>query len=125
MEDQEMTFHYSYCAQQQEEVRKIREKYLPREVTKLEQLRQLDQSVTRRGTLVSCSLGTLSALVLGVGMCCTMVWQELLFVPGILIGCIGIAGVMLMYPLYTRITDSERRRIAPEILRLTGEILEG
>ena len=35
-------FEYTYSASQQSEVRKIREKYLPKEVTKLDQLRALD-----------------------------------------------------------------------------------
>ena len=124
MEDNEFSFHYTYSAERQEEVRQIREKCLPKEVTKLDQVRQLDRNVTRRGRIVSCSLGTLCALVLGIGMCCTMVWQEMLFVPGVVIGCVGLLGGGLMYPLYLKITDCERRRIAPEILRLTGELLE-
>ena len=37
MEKKEEMFQYTYSAAQQEEIRKIREKYIPREETKLEQ----------------------------------------------------------------------------------------
>lgn len=116
-------FEYTYCAQQQSEVQKIREKYLPKEPTKLEQLRALDESVTRRGTALSLVHGIFFALVLGLGMSCTMVWAGSLFFPGILIGCIGLAGVAATYPIYNRLVARDRERIAPEILRLTEELI--
>ena len=116
-------FEYTYCAQQQSEVQKIREKYLPKEPTKLEQLRALDESVTRRGTALSLVHGIFFALVLGLGMSCTMVWAGSLFFPGILIGCIGLAGVAATYPIYNRLVARDRERIGPEILRLTEELI--
>ena len=118
-------FEYTYSAPQQSEVQKIREKYLPKEVTKLDQLRALDAAVTRRGTAVSLVHGILYALVLGLGMSCCMVWAGKLFLPGVLIGCIGLAGVAATYPIYNRIVKQDRERIAPEILRLTEELAFG
>lgn len=50
MENKE-TFSYTYSAKQQEEIKKIREKYAPKEADKMEQLRRLDESVTRKGTV--------------------------------------------------------------------------
>ena len=118
-------FEYTYSAPQQSEVQKIREKYLPKEVTKLDQLRALDAGVTRRGTAVSMVHGILYALVLGLGMSCCMVWAGSLFVPGVVIGCIGLAGVAATYPIYNHIVKQEREKIAPEILRLTEELAFG
>lgn len=118
-------FEYTYSAPQQSEVQKIREKYLPKEVTKLDQLRALDAGVTKRGTAVSLVHGILYALVLGLGMSCCMVWADKLFLPGVLIGCIGLAGVAATYPIYNRIVKQDRERIAPEILRLTEELAFG
>ena len=115
-------FEYTYSAPQQSEVQKIREKYLPKEVTKLDQLRALDAGVTRRGTAVSMVHGILYALVLGLGMSCCMVWAGSLFVPGVVIGCIGLAGVAATYPIYNHIVKRDREKIAPEILRLTEEL---
>ena len=118
-------FEYTYSAPQQSEIRKIREKYLPKEVTKLDQLRALDAGVTRRGTAVSMVHGILYALVLGLGMSCCMVWAGNLFVPGVVIGCIGLAGVAATYPIYNHIVKQDRDKIAPEILRLTEELAFG
>lgn len=121
-------FRYTYSAKQQEEVQRIRQKYAAKQTTeeedKMEQLRRLDASVTRKGTTVSLIVGIISALILGTGMSCTMVWGEKLLLPGIFIGFVGIIGVALAYPIYVRITRKERERIAPEILRLTDELLK-
>lgn len=125
MEKSENVFEYTYSAPQQDEIQKIREKYLPKEETKMDQLRRLDESATKKGQACSLVLGVLSSLILGIGMCCTMVWQEILFIPGIFIGCIGIAGVSAAYPLFHRITKKERQRLAPEILRLSNELMNG
>lgn len=125
MEESENVFEYTYSAPQQDQVKKIREKYLPKEETPMDLLRRLDRSVTRKGHVCSLVLGILSALVLGTGMWCTMVWESTLFVPGIFIGCIGLLGVSAAYPLFARITKQERARLAPEILRLTSNLLNG
>lgn len=118
------SFHYTYSAPRQEEIKKIREKYLPREEDKMETLRRLDESATRKGTMISLAVGILGALVMGGGMSCIMVWGGAWFLPGILIGLLGIAGVIAAWPLYQHITAKERERIAPEILRLTEELLK-
>ena len=118
-------FEYTYSAPRQSEVQKIREKYLPKDVTKLDQLRALDAGVTRRGTAVSLIHGIVYTLVLGLGMSCCMVWAGKLFFPGIVIGCVGLAGVAATYPIYNHIVREDREKIAPEILRLTEELAFG
>lgn len=115
------SYHYTYSAGQQQELRELRAKYLPREETALEHLHRLDQSVTSRGTLWSIVTGTAGSLVLGLGMSMVMVWE--LFLPGVLVGCIGLAGVIAAYPLYLQLVKRDRARIAPEIIRLTNELL--
>jgi hypothetical protein len=124
MGDRKDTFHYTYSARQQEEIRNIRKKYLPQEPKedKMEQLRRLDRSAAKKGTRVSLTVGIAGCLLLGVGMCCTMVWTDRLFIPGIIIGIVGIIAVTISYPLYTHITRKERERIAPQILKLTEEL---
>jgi len=122
MENKE-TFSYNYSAKQQEEIKKIREKYLPKEADKMEQLRRLDESVTRKGTVISLVVGVVGALILGTGMSMCMVWTDL-FVVGIIVGIIGIAAVSLAYPLYNYVIKSEREKIAPEIIRLTDELMK-
>ena len=116
-------FSYTYSAKEQEEIKKIREKYVPKEADKMEQLRRLDASVTQKGTMISLVVGIIGALVLGVGMCCCLVWTKL-FVLGIIVGIIGIAVVSVAYPIYNYVTKKEREKIAPEIIRLTDELMK-
>lgn len=122
MSEKKDTFQFRYSAKQQEEIQRIRAKYIPRQEDKMEQLRRLDQSATRKGSIVSLVIGVLGCLLLGVGMCCTMVWTQDWFIPGIVIGLLGILSVCLAYPLYIRITKKERQKLAPQILKLTEEL---
>ena len=126
-------FKYTYSAREQEEIRRIRKKYISGEAEsdeeKMERLRRLDASVTRKGTMLSLIVGIIGALILGTGMSVVMTDLGNLFgssvfalVIGILLGLIGAVGVALAYPAYTFITKKERQRIAPEILRLSEEL---
>ncbi len=119
------TFNYTYSAAQQEEIKKIREKYSHEKTEdKMEQLRRLDKSVTRPGTIVSLIIGILSCLILGVGMCCTMVWGGEFFVLGIIVGVVGIVGIICAYPIYSAITKARREKLADEIIRLSDELMK-
>ena len=118
------SFRFTYSAKEQEEIKKIREKYIPKEENKMEQLRRLDQGVTRKGTSYSIMIGVIGSLLLGLGMSCIMVWQGSWFIPGIIIGVIGIAIVAAAYPVYNLVTKHEREKIAPEIIRLTDELIK-
>lgn len=124
MDDRE-SFEFTYSAPEQEEIRRIREKYLPKQESKLDQLRRLDESVTRKGTVVSLIVGIIGTLIMGAGMSMCMVWTDILLTPGIAVGLVGMVGVALAFPLYQRITARERERIAPEILRLSEELEHG
>lgn len=117
-------FQYNYSASQQAEIKAIRKKYLPPEEDKMTQLRRLDASATKKGTTAALIVGIASCLLMGVGMCCTMVWSDVWFVPGIFIGLLGIAGMSAAYPVYDRITKREREKIAPQILKLTEELMQ-
>lgn len=126
MDEKKETFNYTYSASQQQEIKNILEKYTPPtlEEDKMERLRKLDASVTKPGTIISLIVGIISVLIFGVGMCCTMVWVDTLFIPGIIIGLVGIIGVIAAYPIYTRITKKQREKLAPEIIRLSNELMK-
>lgn len=126
MDDKKETFNYTYSASQQDEIRRIAEKYKQpaQGGDTLERLRSLDKSVTKPGTVISLIIGMISSLILGVGMCCTMVWGSDLFVIGIAIGLVGIAGVISAYPIYSAVTKKRREKLAPEILRLSDKLLK-
>lgn len=117
-------FQYTYCAKEQEELRRIRSKYVPQEESKLQLLRRLDAQVTGKASLYAILVGVFGAIILGIGMSCTMVWGGPVFVPGIVVGLIGLALVALAYPVYNRTLQKERARIAPQILRLTEELMK-
>lgn len=118
--DNNEKFEYTYSAKQQAELETIRKKYLPEEETKMDKLRRLDKSVTRQGTLISIIVGTFGTLIMGIGMCMCLEWQQ--FVLGIILGILGIAILAAAYPVFNKITQEQKEKIAPEILRLTEEI---
>lgn len=122
MSENKDKFQYSYSAKQQEEIRKIRDKYISGEENKMEQLRRLDASAEKPGAILSLTLGIISMFLLGVGMCCTMIWNAYWFIPGVVIGVIGIGGIIAAYPLCRYITRRRREKLAPQILRLTDEL---
>lgn len=122
MEDNKETFEYTYSAKQQEEIEKIRKKYMPKEEDKMEQLRKLDAEVTKPGTMWSIVVGIVGSLLLGIGMSCTMVWADSFFVLGIVVGIIGMVVIGMAYPVYTRITERQREKLGPQILALTEEL---
>ena len=79
--------------------------------------------MTKTGTTVSIIVGVISTLVFGVGMCCTMVWEGLMF-HGIVIGVAGIIGIISAYPLYIHVTKKQREKVAPEIIKLSDELMK-
>lgn len=127
MEDKKETFTYTYSAKEQEEIKNIRDKYAPpteKEIS-MERLRRLDASATKGATIVSLIVGILSSLILGIGMCCTMIpgW-EAYFISGIVVGVIGLIGVISAYPIYTHMVKRKRAKLAPEIMRLSDELMK-
>ena len=118
------TFQYTYSAKEQEELKRIRAKYIPQEENKMELLRRLDAQVTQKATMYAIIVGVIGALILGLGMSCCMVWADSVFVLGIIVGVLGMAIIALAYPLYNRTLQKERARIAPEVLRLTEDLMQ-
>lgn len=133
MENKE-TFYYTYSAKVQEEIKAIRKKYTPSVDTedKMAQLRRLDASVTQKATMVSLMFGIIGALILGIGMSLAMTEIGMIvgltgipaMLVGSMIGMIGIVLVCIAYPVYQRILKKERQKIAPEIIRLTDELMK-
>lgn len=132
MDNKEGTFQYTYSAKEQSEVESIRRKYLPQEENKMDRLRKLDQSATQKSQAWAIGLGTIGALILGAGMSLFMsdlgeklgLHWNLAMLIGIILGLAGLVLVALAYPVYNRILKKERQRIAPEVLRLTDELMK-
>lgn len=130
--EEKETFQYTYSAAQQAEVKAIRKKYAAPEEDKMALLRRLDAGVTKKATAVSLVIGIIGALFLGVGMSLAMsdlaemlgMSQSVALLIGASVGAVGIALICCAYPAYNRIVKKEREKIAPEILRLTDELMK-
>ena len=123
------SFEYTYSAAQQKEVEEIRKKYLPKEENKMEQLRKLHAIPTQKAQAASLAVGIIGALIMGTGMSVAMTdigaeLGSLAMVLGIFAGVAGRVLAALAYPAYNRVLRKQREKIAPEILRLSDELLK-
>ena len=127
-------FTYTYSAKEQAELKRIREKYTPpTEIEdKMARLRRLDASVTNTAQAVALAFGIIGTLILGLGMsfCMTELgeilgsYKDLAMVIGIVVGVIGGILASLAYPVYQAIVKIKRKKLAPEIIRLTDELMK-
>lgn len=127
-----ISFKYTYSAEEQEEIRRIRQKYQTEEQDEMSRLRKMDAKVTQKATIMSLVFGIIGMLVMGMGMSLIMTDIGEIFgissitgmVIGIIIGAIGMILVVLAYPVYSKVQRKERKKIAPEILKLTEELMK-
>ena len=128
-------FSYSYSAKDQAEIKKIREKYTVKKdenENKLARLRRLDAGVIEKAQIVSLVFGIVGALILGSGMSLILsdLWQTLgltrtwSLIIGIPLGVLGGVLASFAYPMYQIVERHERERVAPEILKLTDELMK-
>lgn len=128
-------FKYTYSASEQAEIKKIREKYSPKnesETDKMERVRRLDNSVTAKAQAISLVFGVIGSLILGFGM--SLIMSELSEIMGlsmgaaltlgIILGIIGGILASLAYPIFNFVLKRERKRVAPEIISLTEELMK-
>ena len=129
-------FSYTYSAKEQLELQRIRDKYTPsseiESENKMERLRKLDASVTNMAQTVALIFGVIGILILGFGMSLIMTelsnilgeYKDMAMIIGIIVGIIGGIIASLAYPLYNLIVKVRRKKIAPEIIRLTDELMK-
>lgn len=121
------TFIYSYSAKENKEIQEIRSKYLPREESKLDELKRLDSTVQSSGMIESLCLGIGGALIFGLGLCLAMqvIGEGVIAIAlGVLLGIIGTAGMIVAYPIHRKIFNQTKAKLAPRILELTAELQE-
>lgn len=123
--DKNTGFSYTYSAATNREVLRIRNKYIPKEISKVDMLRMLDSRVQSAGLLPGLILGIIGCLIFGLGMCI-----GLHAIPGemwlaVLIGILGGAVMLLAYPAYRYISRKVKAELAPRILELSDEIIHG
>ena len=128
----ETSFKFTYSAKEQEEIKKIRQKYMVQEEDRMQRLRKLDAQATGKATVASLVLGIVGSLLMGTGM--SLIMTELAgilgmaymgsIIVGVAFGVVGMILVALAYPVYKKVLKSEREKIAPEVLRLSEELLK-
>lgn len=106
----------------------IANEYAPKDTSKVVALHKLDAKAKLPATVFTYSVGILSALVFGVGMCLTMgqigSGTTGSFVLGIIVGVLGMVGMSINYPIYKRILANGKKKYAFEIMELAKEISE-
>ena len=108
---------------------KIRERYVEKERSELDELRDIDRAATRPVKIFSYVLGSIGAIVMGAGMSLIMtdigsvIGTENAMVPGIITGVIGMIISLVNYPIYQRALASRKRKYADEVINLTNKIL--
>ena len=118
------SFEFTYSAKQQKEIEKIRNKYVSKEESKMEQLIRLDKQAERPGTIASIAVGIIGMLVLGAGMSCVLVFASnvRIFIAGIILGIIGMAMESVAYPIYKKVTEKDRAKVAEQIIALSNDL---
>ena len=127
-------FTYTYSAKEQAELKRIRDKYTAptEDEDKMARLRRLDASVTNTAQAVAIVFGTIGTLILGFGMSLIMtelaeglgISGDAAMVIGIIVGIVGGILASLAYPIYNAIVKAKRKKLAPEIIRLTDELMK-
>lgn len=122
--NQENSFYYKYSAEENKEIEEIRKKYLPVVESKVDELKRLDAQVQNSGVAAALCIGVVGSLIFGTGMFFSM--QVL--GTGTLTMILGIAGALVMamaYPVYRKKQQKMKEILAPKILELSNEILNG
>lgn len=108
-------------------INKIRNEYEERKATKLDELKALNKKVFKPARVFAYIFGSLSSLVLGLGMCLAMkvILADMVFAMpiGIAIGLLGILLVSINYPMYKKILSCRKRKYQDKIFALSDEIL--
>lgn len=121
-------YTYTYSASENEEVKKIREKYSiqnkPKSSSKIDQLRKLDQRVHLFATMVALIVGLSGTMMLGAGLSLVLVEKYNNFTLGVIIGVVGIIIIALANPVYMVVLEKRRKQVAPKIIKLADEILK-
>ncbi len=100
--------------------------YAPKDDSKVIALRKLDARAKLPATVFTYSVGILSALIAGVGMCLSMNvignGSSISFVFGVIIGLVGLAGMGINYPVYKKMLAKGKQKYAFEIMELAKEV---
>ena len=118
----ENAFSYTYSATCNQEVLNIRKKYLPKEETKLDELKRLDSLVQNSGVTESLCAGIGGCLVFGLGLCLAMKVIGQMIWLGVILGLVGAVGMLAAFPVYRKYFNKAKVQHTPRILELAAEL---
>ncbi len=104
----------------------IANEYAPKDTSKVIALKKLDNKAKLPSSITAYTLGILSSLIMGVGMCLSMKvigdGTALFIGLGVVLGILGIIGVSVNYPIYKKLREKGMKKYASDIMRLAKEI---
>ena len=104
----------------------IANEYTQKETSKVKMLEKLDKKAKQPANIFAFTFGIISSLVLGLGMSLAMsvIGASTPFTVGlgIVIGCVGIVGMSINYPIYKKILTASKNKYASDIIKLASEI---
>lgn len=106
----------------------IANEYAPRSTSKVVALKKLDRKAKNPANIFAYTFGIIMALIFGTGMCLSM--QVIgsantgSFILGIVIGCVGMVGIAVNFPIYKKLLEKGKQKYAFEIIELAKDICE-
>jgi len=108
-------------------IEQIRANYTEKQITKFDELKELDRKVKRPAEIFAYVFGIIASLILGTGMSLAMkvIGASLSFAMplGIGVGLLGILLVSVNYTLYKKILKSRKEKYASQIIELSNGLL--
>ena len=104
-------------------IERIRASYTKKEITKFDELKELDKKVKRPAQIFAYVYGSISSLILGTGMCLAMKVIGSSMALGIGIGLVGIALTLTTYPIFKAMLKKRKNKYAKQIFELSDSLL--
>ena len=102
----------------------IAKDYAPKDNSKIIALKKMDNRAKLPAIIFTYSVGIISALVFGTGMCLSMGVIGNSMLLGIIIGVIGMFGCAVNYPIYKRMLKKGKEKYGYDIIKLAREIAD-
>lgn len=114
---------------QQLTVEKIRTRYIAKERSELDELRDLDTRVRRPANIFAYVFGSIAAIIMGAGM--SLIMTDIgatlgivsPFIPGLIIGIVGMLMALVNYPMFKAILAGRKNKYGKKIIALSDKII--
>lgn len=79
----------------------------------------------KKSTYIATILGSISVLIVGVGMCMCLLPQWKVFQEGIIVGCVGLVGCLISIVVYRKMEHKTPIKLTSRNIKFTFLILLG